>query len=304
MLTLGWSDGYSFIPADFAMMSSANVKNRVQEISAGIDKRTSGYKRRSESMHKKSDISVQMIKNTLKQGILADYVLMDSWFTHESMIRSILDEGLDVIGMVKQLKQCYQYKGGSYTLHQLRRLLPEHSPGNQLGSVIVKTKSGIPVKLVFVKNRHNKRDWLTVLSTDLLLSDEEIIRIYGNRWSIEVFFKSTKSFMKLGTEFQGRSYDLMISHTTIVYTRYILLEWLRRNEKDEKTFGELFFMFCDDIQDMELTTALQSLMGLFLEQLNAVGFKKSIVIKNQLQQWIDCQASFIKALFGELCWES
>ena len=110
--------------------------------------------------------------------------------------------------------------------------------------------------------------------------------------------------MKLGTEFQGRSYDLMISHTTIVYTRYILLESLRRNEKDEKTFGELFFMFCDDIQDMELTTALQSLMGLFLEQLNAVGFKKSTVIKNQLQQWIDRQASFIKALFGELRWES
>jgi len=35
-----------------------------------------------------------------------------------------------------------------------------------------------------------------------------------------------------------------------------------------------------------------------------VGFKKSIVIKNQLQQWIDRQASFIKALFCELCWES
>ena len=46
-------------------------------------------------------------------------------------------------------------------------------------------------------------------------------------------------------------------------------------------------MFCDDIQDMELTTALQSLMGLFVEQLNAVGFKESTVIKNQLQQWID-----------------
>lgn len=132
MLTLGWSDGYSFIPADFAMMSSANVKNRVQEISAGIDKRTSGYKRRSEAMHKKSDIAVQMIKNALKQGILADYVLMDSWFTHEPLIRSILDEGLDVIGIVKQLKQRYQYKGGSYTQHQLRRLLPENSPGNQL----------------------------------------------------------------------------------------------------------------------------------------------------------------------------
>jgi len=53
MLTLGWSDGYSFIPADFAMMSSANQANRMQEISEDIDKRTSGYKHRSEAMKKK-----------------------------------------------------------------------------------------------------------------------------------------------------------------------------------------------------------------------------------------------------------
>jgi aconitate hydratase len=31
---------------------------------------------------------------------------------------------------------------------------------------------------------------------------------------------------------------MMISHTTIVYSRYILIEWLRREEKDKKTFGE------------------------------------------------------------------
>ncbi|MGV8905735.1 MAG: hypothetical protein ACOH15_03950 [Acetobacterium sp.] len=133
---------------------------------------------------------------------------------------------------------------------------------------------------------------------------EEIIRIYGNRWSIEVFFKSTRSLMKLGTEFQGRNYDMIISHTTIVYPRYILLEWLRRNENDEKTLFELFFRICDDIQDMALSTALQSLMSLFVEQLNIASFKKSVLIKNQLQQWIDSQASFIKALFSQLCWES
>ena len=125
-----------------------------------------------------------MIRNALKQGIPADYVLMDTWFIHEPMIRAILDEELDVIGMVKQLKQRYNYNGGFYTLPQLRRLLPEYSAGNQFGSIIVTTKNGIPVKLVFVRNRNNKRDWLTVLSTDLSLSDEEIIRIYGNRWSI------------------------------------------------------------------------------------------------------------------------
>lgn len=304
MLTLGWSDGYSFIPADFAMMSSASKANRVQEVSESIDKRTSGYKRRCEAIKKKTDVAVQMISNALKQGIQADYVLMDTWFTHEPMIRAILDEGLDVIGMVKQLKQRYHYKGGFYTLPQLRRLLPEYSPGNQFGSLIVTTKNGIPVKLVFVRNRNNKREWLSVLSTDLSLSDEEIIRIYGNRWAIEVFFKSTKSLMKLGSEFQGRSYDMMISHTTIVFTRYILLEWLRRNEKDDKTLCELFFRLCDDIHDMTFSTALKSLMGLFVEHLNTVGSQKSTLLKIQLQQWIDSQASFIKALFGQLRWES
>ena len=82
MLTIGWSDGYSFVPTDFAMLSSANKTNRYQEINKNIDKRTNGYKRRIESMQRKSDVAVDLIKNSLNQGIEADYVLMDSWFTH------------------------------------------------------------------------------------------------------------------------------------------------------------------------------------------------------------------------------
>jgi hypothetical protein len=205
--------------------------------------------------------------------------------------------------MVKQLKQKYNYNGGSYNLKELRTLVPKNNISSILGSVIVTTKNGVPVKLVYVKNHNNKREWLTILSTDLSLSNEEIVRIYGNRWSIEVFFKSIKSFMKLGTEFQGRSYNMIISHTTIVYCRYILLEWLRREEKDTKTFGELFFHFCDDIQDMDLVTALKGLMNLFAEQLNTVSSNIETT-KSQLQYWINQQASFVKALFSDLSWES
>lgn len=53
--------------------------------------------------------------------------------------------------------------------------------------------------------------------------------------------------MKLGTEFQGRSYIAMVSHTAIVFTRYIVLEWIRRHENDVKTCGELFFTLCEDV---------------------------------------------------------
>lgn len=304
MLTLGWSDGYSFIPTDFAMLSSAKKSNRYQEVNGSIDKRTHGYKRRLEAMQKKSDIAVQLIQNTLKQGIEAKYVLMDTWFTHEPLIKSCLEAGLDVIGMVKQMKQTYCYQEQNYGLKELRAMLPKCRNGNIIGSLYVTTKAGIPVKLVYVKNRNKKQDWLVILSTDGSLSDEEIVRIYGNRWSIEVFFKSTKSLLKLGNEFQGRSYDMMISHTAIVFTRYILTEWLRREEKDPKTFGELFFQFSDDIQDMDFITALKNLMNLMVELANDMKSSTTKTIKSQLQQWIGQQATCIKALFADFCWES
>lgn len=69
-------------------------------------------------------------------------------------------------------------------MKELRTLLPKNTRGDILGEVIVYTKERIPVKLIFVKNRNNKREWLVILSTDLSLSSQEIIRIYGNRWSI------------------------------------------------------------------------------------------------------------------------
>ena len=112
------------------------------------------------------------------------------------------------------------------------------SAGNIFGSLVVTTKTGIPVKIVFVRNRNKKSECLYLLSTDTSLNNAEIVRIYGNRWSIECFFKASKSFLKLSSEFQSRSYGAMVSHTTIVFTRYIILEWIRRNQNDQKRLHE------------------------------------------------------------------
>lgn len=304
LLTLGWSDGYSFIPTGFNMLSSANKSNRYNEISDAIDHRSNGYKIRKESMMRKTDAAIRLIENALNAGIKARYVLMDTWFTTEPMIGAILNTGLDVIGMVKQLKQRYTYNGKQYKLQELKKFVCFDGARNIFGSLIVTTKTGIPVKIVFVRNRNKKSECLYILSTDVSLSDAEIVRIYGNRWSIECFFKSSKSFLKLGTEFQSHNYGAMVSHTTIVFTRYIILEWIRRNQNDQKTYGELFYMFCDDIQDMDLTNALQSLMALFVEHISNLSADITSVIKSKVSEWIGSQASFIQALFGNICWES
>ena len=209
-----------------------------------------------------------------------------------------------MIGMVKQLKQVYFYRGKAYTLPQLQKFVKNENADSIFGSLVVTTKNGIPVKLVFVRNRNKKSECLYLLSTDCSLTSTEIVRVYGNRWSIECFFKACKSLMKLGTEFQSRSYDAMVSHTTIVFTRYILLEWIRRNENDQKTYGELFYMFCDDIQDMDLTNALQSLMALFVDTVTKISTEITDLVKSKVTDWIMSQALFIQALFRDFCWES
>ena len=304
LLTLGWSDGYSFIPTGFNMLSSAEKSNRYQEISDMIDHRTNGYKARKESIMHKTDAAILLIKNALNAGIKADYVLMDTWFTTEPMLQKILSLGIDAIGMVKQLKQRYTYCGRQYTLPELKRFVRFEGAKNIFGSLVVTTKTGIPVKIVFVRNRNKKSECLYILSTNCSLDDAEIVRIYGNRWSIECFFKSSKSFLKLGTEFQSRTYDAMVSHTAIVFTRYTILEWIRRNQNDQKTYGELFFMFCEDIQDMDLTNALQSLMALFVEHISTFSADITSYIKSKVTDWMMSQASFIQALFGNIRQES
>jgi hypothetical protein len=156
LLALGWSDGYSFIPTGFNLLSSASKSNRYEEMTDTIDRRTNGYKARKESLLTKTDAAIVLIKRALDAGICADYVLMDTWFTTEPMIKSILAEGLNVIGMVKQLNQRYYYKGRMYTLPELQKFVRFDSIRNIFGSLCVTTKNGIPVKIVFVRNRNKK----------------------------------------------------------------------------------------------------------------------------------------------------
>lgn len=149
-----------------------------------------------------------------------------------------------------------------------------------------------------------KREWLAILSTDFTLTEQEIIRIYGMRWDIEVFFKTTKSLLKLQKEFQGRSYDSMIAHTSIVFTRYIVLSWQHRCNTDERTLGGMFYELSDEINELDWTVALQQLIELFEDALKKTNRKFKKLIKSQLHEWFSALPSYIKAYLPNLCCES
>jgi hypothetical protein len=309
LLTLGWSDGYSFIPCNFSLMTA--VKRKIVDISRDIDKRSSGYKRRLEALMDKPTATLNLVKQTLSQGIEADYLLMDSWFTEAPLIKEVINEGLDVIGMVKKTsKRFYQYKGKNAPLHTLitycnvNQKIFAHQEGS-IGSIQVKLNNGIPVKMVFIRHRKYKTEWLAILSTNTSLSDEEIIRIYGYRWDIEVFFKCNKSHLKLNKEFQCRSFDSMIGHTTIVFTRYIFLAWEQRKTNDPKTLGMIFYEYCSEVKDVDFETALKGLLNI-VQEIISQGEREMIinteVIKNQLDNWMATLPNYINGLLGfSLC---
>ncbi len=200
MLTLGWSDGCSFIPIIQRLMSSSNDEN-VLGITKTFDKRSLEYRRRKQAREKATDVMVDMLKNAQKLGHYAKYVLFDSWLcSPRSVIRIKQDCSLDTIAMAKKsskikyvfeekklnIKQifamCKKRRGRSkYLLSINATACANDDKGNQMS---------IPVKIVCVRNRSNRKDWLAIICTDTELPEEEIIRIYGKRWDIEVFFKT------------------------------------------------------------------------------------------------------------------
>jgi len=197
---------------------------------------------------------------------------MDSWFCFPTILAA-LGKHLPVICMGKDMPTIlYQYKGKRMRLSKLYSLLRKR-PGKAkiLTSAMVETKEGHQVKIVFVRNRNKKRQWLGIVSTDVTLPDEEIVRIYGKRWDIEVFFKMMKHYLNLERETQLRDYDGMLAHITIVMSRYIFLAFEQRCHDDPRTLGSLFFAYSDEMKDLSLVEALQRILSLAMKKIRSAG---------------------------------
>ena len=301
MLTLGWSDGSSFIPMALSMLSSANEKNRLAPMRDGIDKRTNGYKRRQESMRKSTDVLVDLISMAMTAGTTARHLLFDSWFAFPATIRRIKALGMHTVCMLKDTGNvAYELQGWPLTLKDLYKSVRKRcGRAKVLAEVMVTIGSdeqGVPVpaKIVFVRDRNSKK-WLALLSTDTTLTAEEIIKLYKRRWDIEVFFKMAKSFLNLAKEFQSRSFDALVAHATLVCCRYIMLDLAKREHADPRTLGSLFYAVCDEMRQIGFTEALALLLKLLEKTLNnVIG-----LCKEQVQRLIECFVETLPTVFRE-----
>lgn len=293
MLTLGWSDGATFMPLAFSQLSSPKVKNRYQEIDPRIDKRTVGYKRRKEAVQKTTDTMFDLLDAIDPEKLGAKTVLFDSWFAFPKTIAKIVkDYSLDVVCMLKDLpKISYHYKGQAFRLSQLYKMVrKKRGRAKILASIVVglghydENGQEIQARIVFVRDRNRSKKWLALLTTNMDYVEDDVVRIYGKRWEIECFFKVTKSYLRLGKEFQCRSYDAVFAHTAIVFLRYMMLALRAREEEDPRTLGQLFYMCCDEIDDIEFAEALLTIM----ETLGQTLAEGNLLTDGQIQNILDC----------------
>ena len=250
------------------LLSAAEDKNLLCEASS-YDGRSLAGKRRRQSRRKATEVMLELIHMAQKSGLSAKYVLFDSWFSSPKVVAALKQEhGLDTIAMVKKSSKIkYGYQDGRFNIKEIySKNRKRRGRSKYLLSINVTVgEEEIPAKIVCVRNKSKKKDWLAILCTDTSLSEEEIIRTYGKRWDIEVFFKSCKSYLRLVKECRSTSYDALNAHTAIVFTRYMMLSVAQRRNTDDKTLCELFFCLMDELDDITFSQSMQIIMNALMD---------------------------------------
>lgn len=271
-LTIGWSDGNTFLPVNCALMSTRKKTNLVGSKSSITDQRTIAGQRRSQAQRKMNEVVLELISQALRLGVTAKYVLFDSWYSSPQMFWHLKELGLESVAMLKRSsKVYYRYRGRNYSIKALyQRLLNSKRPAGQsylYSSIVEANFQGqvFPVKIVFVAKKGVRNQYLVLASTNTNLTPQQIIQLYSRRWSIETYFKTAKQYLRLNKS-QIQSYDGQVAPITVTAMTYILLAWQERLNKDDRTLGDLFYLMNDSLPEIKFIEALVYLLKTFQSQ--------------------------------------
>lgn len=273
LMTLGWTDGNTFLPVNSSLLATSKESNLIGPVES-FDGRSLAAKRRKLAQMKGTDVMIELLKTAQAAGHHADYMLFDTWFSSPAQLLAVKELGLDSIAMIKKSNRIYyEYEGEQLSVKKIFGICKKRRGRSKyLLSVNVKVGKDqkIPAKIVCVRNKKNKKDWVAFICTNPDLSEEEIIRIYGKRWQIEVFFKTCKSYLQLITECHSLSYDALTAHVAIVFTRYLMIAMEQRRTEDNRTLGEIFYFLSDELADITFGESFQVILTAMMDCICAV----------------------------------
>lgn len=278
MLTLGWSDGHSFVPQQMELLTNRSSDKRIGP-EPDLDGRTHACSRSTVARQKTTAVAAEMVARSAAGGGPADYLVADSWFAQPKLLTT-LSESVPIVCRLKNHPNIlYRHGKRIYTLQRLyskvlgrKRSNPD---GPVIGSITVKMLSGPTLRVVFIRDQNNPDQWIALASTDTQITPGRVCRIYAKRWAIEVFFKQVKQQLGLAREVQVRSYTACIAHTSIVFLRYMMLAYYQRQQIDERTIPGLFFAACQQLKALGLACCLQIILLEWLQEVSRAGHPRA-----------------------------
>ena len=276
LVMLYW-DGKSSIPLDFSIHREKgqresrpygmSQKELRRQYSKKRVKESESCKRIKELDTSKIEMMLKMFYSAVYRCLKIDYVLVDSWFTCEALIKAVVGQGVDLIGMYKLSKTKFLYQGNKLTYSEINKRIskPRYCRSLKLYYKRAEVLYG-DIRLTLFFSRKGKRgDWKVLLTTDTTLSFIKLIEHYQVRWTIEVFNKEAKGLLNLGG-CQSSNFDAQIADTTISMIAYILLSFRFRYEHYESK-GALYRSMNAECLRMTLD---KRLWELFLETIRII----------------------------------
>jgi len=246
VVSLNYSDGFSNFMLDFTIAMNKYARVAITDFTNKIDQRTNAHKRRLETMKGKSQIAIDMVKRAINSGIYADYLLVDSWYSKPVFIKEMNELGLKVISRIANNNKIWNFIGKEKTLEAIYnkfKALKSAKPGRygkkikyNYFSVVVEHKNAGKLKIVFIET---KEKLIPIVSTDLTITDEEIIETYKRRWDIEQGYKELRQHFGFGQE-ENRIYEALIARITLSFFTYNIVSYINRISNEPKTIGGLF----------------------------------------------------------------
>ena len=299
IVSLNYSDTHTDMMLDFSM--NYNKNQIIDSIDNKYHHRSNAYKRRIEGRNGKNIQAINMLKRALSSGIYADYLLVDSWYAKPNFIKEVRDNGLDTIARVAKSNRIWQFSGKYKTLEALYNHEKQNKT-SKLGnynsikysyvSTITTHKTLGRVKIVFIRTKENL---IPIFSTNIHLSDLEIINTYKKRWNIEQGYKDLREYFQFGKE-ENRIYEALIARITLSFLAYNLTSYINRINNEPQTLGNLF----KDLECQLETLAIS--MELFLKILENLLQTTEIVKRNKdLELIINVLRIHTKKQLGFLC---
>jgi len=201
-------------------------------------------KRIEETLSKKTDNAIKMIKRAIKKGFKAQYILADSWFFNKALAQYAKKVKVHLISRPKFNNWKYEYKEKHYTIGQLVKKLrytknKKWSRKLHMNYIRVKVNfQDTEMVLCFFKEKKRNVKWQALISTDGSITAIKAYEIYQNRWTIETSFKELKQLLKYGKT-QSQDFDAHISDATHTLIAFNYLSTVKA-VNSHQTIGELF----------------------------------------------------------------